>query len=121
MLYPTLNQPLMFLILICVGLLSGLIFDFFNILIALLGKDKSVKIFFNFLSVIFSFVILFISNLYFNFGQFRMYVLFVFIVAFYVQRVFSKILWTKVIKKCYNQNRGKRKCRIGWIKRKSER
>ncbi len=102
MLYPTLNQPLMFLLLIIAGLASGVIFDILNMVVTLLGNDKYSHHFFNFLSVLFSFALLFVINLKFNYGQFRIYVLAIFIASFLLERLISKILWTKLIKKCYS-------------------
>ncbi len=102
MLYPTLNQPLMFLLLLLAGFASGIIFDIFNIIVTALGNDKYSHHFFNFLSVLFSFALVFIVNLKFNYGQFRIYVIAIFLVSFLLERVISKFLWTKLIKKCYS-------------------
>ncbi len=55
MLYPTLNQPLMFLLLICAGLASGIIFDLLNLVCNLVREDRFSKIFFDFLSVLLAF------------------------------------------------------------------
>ncbi len=102
MLYPTLNQPLMFILLLLAGLASGVIFDVLNLIIGLLGSDKYVRHFFNFLSVVLSFAILFIVNLKFNYGQYRSYVLIIFLISFCFERFLSRFLWTKLIKKCYS-------------------
>ncbi len=110
MLYPTLNQPLVFFIIFLVGLASGFFFDIANIL-SFLSKDKFAKIFFDFLAVIFSFFALFYSNLTVNYGQFRVYILFVFLFALILQRFLSKILWTKCIKRWYNKTKEKANAR----------
>ncbi len=102
MLYPTLNQPLMFLLLIITGFVCGVIFDLFNIIVSLLGNDKYSRHFFSFLSVLFSFAILFIVNLKFNYGQFRLYIIAITLISFFLERLISKFLWTKLIKKCYS-------------------
>lgn len=102
MLYPTLNQPLMFLLLVVVGFIGGVIFDIFNIITTMLGNDKYSHHFFNFLAVLVSFALLFIVNLKFNYGQFRLYVIAIFLAGFFLERVISKFLWTKLIKKCYS-------------------
>jgi hypothetical protein len=102
MLYPTLNQPLIFLLTILVGLASGVIFDICKILCLLSGGDKYSRHIFDFLAVAVSFALLFICNLKFNLGQFRLYVVVAFLISFSVQRIFSKFLWTKVKEKCYN-------------------
>ena len=102
MLYPTTNQPLMLLALAICGLVSGLIFDIFILLCNLLKSEKYISHFFDFVGVIFSFSLLFIVNLFLNFGEFRAYILPMFFVGFILQKLISKFLWTKVIKKCYN-------------------
>lgn len=108
MLYPTLSQPLVFLVVFASGLAGGVIFDIFRCLTFLSGNDKYSKILFDFLSVIFSFALLFIVNLRINYGQFRVYVVLSFLIALYLERLFSKFLWTKCIKRCYNRFKEKR-------------
>ena len=103
MLYPTLNQPLMFVLLLVAGFLAGLIFDIFNLISTLLGNDKITTNFFSFLSVLFSFALLFLTNLIFNYGQYRLYVLLIFLAAFLLERLISRFLWTKLVKKCYSK------------------
>ena len=108
MLYPTLNQPVIFIVIFAVGLSSGLLFDIARILTYLSGNDKYSKGLFDFLAVIFSFGILFYSNLAVNYGQFRVYVVITFLLALFFERLLSKILWTKCIKRCYNNFKEKR-------------
>lgn len=112
MLYPTLNQPLVLLIIFIVGLLSGLIFDIARLLTTASGGDKWSKNIFEFLAVIFSFAILFFANLTFNLGQFRLYVLAIFLVSFALERFISKILWTKLLLKWYTSIMKRRKGKI---------
>ena len=102
MLYPTLSQPLGFLVIALTGLMSGALFDLFGFLAFASGNDKHSKIFFDFLATIFSFVLLFLVNLQVNYGQFRLFVLLAFFLGFVLQRFLSKILWTKCVKKWYN-------------------
>jgi len=113
-LYPTLNQPIILLVVFVSGLASGLIFDIFKIIVLLSGNDKITKHFFDFLATMFSFLLLFFVNLYFNFGQFRLYVIIVFLISFTLQRLFSKFLWTKLLSKWYSsiarrKKRGRKK------------
>lgn len=108
MLYPTLNQPLVLLIIFLVGLGCGLIFDIARILTTLSGNDRWSGYIFDFLATILSFVILFFANLYVNLGQFRLYVVAIFLVSFSIERLFSKFLWTKLLAKWYT-NIAKRK------------
>lgn len=101
MLYPTLNQPLVLLIIFLVGLFCGLIFDIARILTTISGGDRWSRNIFDFVAVVFSFGVLFFANLYVNLGQFRIYVIIVFLISFGLQRLFSKILWTKLLSKWY--------------------
>lgn len=89
MLYPTLNQPIVMLVMFFVGFASGFLFDFAFLLKKSLKDLKATNIFFDFLACIFSFVIFFVTNLYINYGQFRIYVVVVFIFACLLQRVLS--------------------------------
>ena len=111
MLYPTLNQPFMFLLLICAGLASGIIFDLLNLVCNLVREDRFSKIFFDFLSVLLAFSLVFIVNLLFNYGQFRVYVIIVFILSLFTERAISKFLWTKLVEKCYSKISKRRKAR----------
>ena len=103
MLYPTLNQPLVFLIIFLVGLGCGLVFDVARILTTLSGGDNFSRHLFDFVATILSFGTLFIANLKVNLGQFRLYVIAVFLISFSLQRFVSKILWTKLLLKCYTR------------------
>ena len=111
MLYPTLSQPIVFLVILCAGIIGGIIFDIFKILTFLSGNDKYSKIFFDFLATIFSFGILFVINLQINYGQFRIFIIITFLFALILERFLSKILWTKCIKKWYNSFKEKKNAR----------
>ena len=89
MLYPTLNQPIVMLVIFFAGFASGFLFDFALLLKKGLNNIKLVNVFFDFLACIFSFVIYFVANLYINYGQFRVFVVAVFIIACLLQRVLS--------------------------------
>ena len=112
MLYPTLNQPLVLLIIFLVGLICGLIFDIAKILTTLSGGDKWSLHIFDFIATIICFLLLFFANLKFNLGQFRLYVLGVFLISFALQRYFSKFLWTKLLSKWYTSITKRRKIKI---------
>ena len=103
MLYPTLIQPLVILMVFLAGLFSGLVFNLSKILAFLSGNDKYSKNIFDFLAMIFSFTVLFFVNLKFNYGQFRLYVLGVFLLSLIFEQFLSRVLWTKAISKCYNK------------------
>lgn len=101
MLYPTLNQPLVIVVMLAVGFASGLIFDIGRILSSILDGQKFSRHFFDFLSVLFSSFLLVKANLSVNYGQFRIYVFIVFLISLILERFLSKILWTKLLSKCY--------------------
>ena len=107
MLYPTLNQPIVMLVMFFVGFASGFLFDFAFLLKKSLKDLKATNIFFDFLACIFSFVIFFVTNLYINYGQFRIYVVVVFIFACLLQRVLSKQLIQSFKKMVAKQKRKK--------------
>ena len=102
MLYPTLNQPLIILFVFLAGLFSGTFFDLARILTLLFGKSKIFKHINEFFATILSCLSLFFVNLRWNYGQFRVYVLLVFLTSFALERIFVSFLWTKLLKKWYN-------------------
>lgn len=103
MLYPTLNQPLVVLVIFIVAVASGVILDLARILSNFVGGQKFSRHFFDFLAVIFSFFLLEMANLKVNYGQFRIYVIVVFLVGLFLERILSKFLWTKLLSKCYTK------------------
>lgn len=107
MLYTALSQPLVFLLTFLAGIAGGVLFDVFKTLTFLSGNDKYSKVFFDFLATLFAFSLLYIVNLNINYGQFRIYVLVAFLLALFCERLLSKFLWTKCIKRCYNRLREK--------------
>lgn len=109
MLYPTSNQPLVLGALFLCGLFSGVIFDFFKILSTLTRNDKFAIHFFDFVATIFSCLLLFFTNLWLNYGQFRIYVVVVYLLSFSLERILSKFFWTKLLSKWYSNitTRGK--------------
>lgn len=111
MLYPTLNQPLVVLIIFIVGLASGLIFDVARILTTISGEKWSKHIF-DFVATILAFLVLYFTNLSINLGQFRIYVLGIFLISFALERFISKILWTKLLLKWYTKTMNRRKTKI---------
>ena len=103
MLYPTLNQPLVIVVLIVTGFFSGIILDACRLLSSLNRSQKLSRHFFDFIAVLFSFFLLEMANLKVNYGQFRLYVFAVFLCGLALERILSKFLWTKLISKCYTR------------------
>lgn len=121
MLYPTLNQPAVIFAMLGVGLVSGLLIDGGRILAWLTGEGSFARHFFDFIALFFSCGLLIFVNLMVNYGQFRIYVFVIFILSLMLERFLSKILWTKLISKCYTNVVAKREKitkRISWKKRK---
>lgn len=102
MLYPTLNQPLVIIMMLIAGFASGIVFDVCRILTTLSGNDRLSKHLFDFIATILSFAILFLNNLHFNYGQFRVYVVAIFLLSFWIERKLVQKLWTKLLQKWYS-------------------
>ena len=62
MLYETLNQPLICLILLLVGFLSGFIYDISNFILFLCKNNFVIKIILDFISTILCFAFIFNAN-----------------------------------------------------------
>lgn len=101
-LYPTLNQPLILLAIFLIGILGGLLLDVARLCSSLLGNLKFIRYIFEFSAVVISMLALFIANLNLNYGSFRIYVVAVFLLSFVLERILSKILWTKLLSKWYS-------------------
>ncbi|MBE7073507.1 MAG: hypothetical protein E7379_00170 [Clostridiales bacterium] len=102
LLYQSQNQPLIIVMISLAGVVSGFLFDFARILTLFFGKGKIAKHFFDFCATAVSVLVLFLTNLHFNYGRFRLYVLLIFIICFALQRFFISFLWTKLLKKWYS-------------------
>ena len=111
MLYPTLSQPLVFLVVLCAGIVGGLIFDIFRLLAFLSGNDKYSKTFFDFFATILSVFLCFYINLQINYGQFRIFVVLTFVFGILAEQLLSKILFTKYKKKWYNKLKERKNAR----------
>lgn len=102
MLYPTLNQPLVIVMMLIAGFVAGLFFDICRLIALLTRKDKAAKHIMDFVATITAVVILYLNNLHFNYGQIRLYVVILFVLSFYLQRKLSQKLWTKLLQKWYS-------------------
>ena len=83
------------------GFVSGIIFDVFHLLTSLSGGDKVSRHIFDFVAVLVSGAILFLNNLHFDYGQFRVYVIVLFLTSFIFERKLAQKLWTKLLEKWY--------------------
>lgn len=102
MLYETLNQPIICIILIMVGFLSGFIYDLSNYIIFLCNNNKVIKHFFDFLATILAFLIFYFTILKIDFGNVRFYHVIIFLIFLILQRITLGKLIAKTIQICYN-------------------
>ncbi len=111
MLYETLSQPSIFLWMSIGGLLSGLLFDFVNILSFLLNNKRVIKQILLFLSTFLLFFNVFFLNLKLNYGQFRLFSILGFGISFCIERFLMSNFLAKPITKCYNTIKEKQNAR----------
>ncbi len=104
-LFETLSQPYILVWLIFSGFCSGFLFDITNTITFLCNNNKVVKNIFQALATISSFLILFFVNLNTNYGQFRIYVLVVFLLFLFLQRLTLGKLIAKTNVWCYTNFR----------------
>ena len=102
MLYQSLSQPLIIVMTAVAGLLGGATFDLARIFTLFFGARKITKHCFDFIATVVCAGLLFLTNLHFNYGQFRLFVLLIFLICFAFERFFSSFLWTKLLKKWYS-------------------
>ncbi|MBO5394865.1 MAG: spore cortex biosynthesis protein YabQ [Clostridia bacterium] len=102
MLYPTLNQPLIIVMMLLAGFACGIVFDVCRILTLLSGNDKVSKHIFDFIATLISCAVLYLNNLHFNYGRFRLYVIALFLISFALERKLVQKLWTKLLQKWYS-------------------
>lgn len=105
LLYETLSQPAIFFVVFSIGLVSGLLFDLKSYITFLCASNKIVSVLLDVLTTLIVFVILFLSNLYFNYGEFRFYVIFAFFAGLLIERVTLGIFVAKICSWCYNKFR----------------
>lgn len=100
-LFESANQWLSFLFLLLIGFASGFIFDASKYVCFLLNKNKIAEAILDCVSVVFCGIILFVSILFINFGLFRFYLLFAFVIGLFLQRFTIGKMIAKVASVCY--------------------
>ena len=108
MLYETLSQPFILLILSAIGIFCGIIFDFKNILIYFFKKNKIISQILLFFSILLIFFIFYFTNLIINFGEIRFFSIYIFCLAFAIERFFVNNFLANNVAKCYNKFKEKR-------------
>ena len=101
-LYETLNQPLIFLIIFCAGFVSGLVFDASKYLTFLFNNNKIFQKIFDVVAVAFCGFVFFVCLLYLNFGEFRFYILLGFVLGILIERFSLGLIVAKICAVCYN-------------------
>ena len=113
MLYPTLSQPFVALCIFITSFLSGFLFDIANLALLAFKQNKIIKNIFYAISTFFATFLLFLTNFYTNYGQFRFFIVVIFIGSIVLQRFIIGKPLSKLYSICYNKyiknlNRGKR-------------
>lgn len=103
MLYPTINQGMVFVYIFICGTCCGLLFDIINILLPFFNENKIIKHIFQFFATFLSILALFLTNLYVNFGQFRFYVIASYIFAIVLERTIIGKLILHIVKKVHQK------------------
>lgn len=101
-LYETLNQPLIFLIIFCAGFVSGLVFDASKYLTFLFNNNKIFQKIFDVVAVALCGFVFFVCLLYLNFGEFRFYILLGFVLGILIERFSLGLIVAKICHVCYN-------------------
>lgn len=102
LLYETLSQPLIFLVVFGIGFGCGFVFDLRNYIHFLCNKNKIVGIVLDVISSIVCCLIFLLSVLNFNFGQVRFYLILSFILGLILQRFSLGYIIAKFFIWCYN-------------------
>mgnify|MGYP004733083889 CR=1 FL=1 len=102
MLYETLSQPLIVLILSAAGFASGAIFDAFAVVKFLCLNKKVISQIFDFFAMLFCSIVFYFLNLKLLFGEIRFYSLLCFFGFLILERITIGKLLEKFFTLCYN-------------------
>lgn len=103
MLYPTVGQGSVFLILLVSGIICAVIFDANNLVTFLCNKNKVVKIILDFICAVLCGAAYFFMVLKFNYGEQRMFTLLAFLLGLTAERCSLGILLAKSLPWCYDK------------------
>ena len=117
LLYETLSQPLVFLVVFAIGFGSGFVFDLRNYIHFLCNKNKVVSVVLDVVATVVCCLVFLFAILNFNFGEMRLYLILAFILGLLLQRfslgyIIAKffVWWYNVLKKVVSKiNYGKPK------------
>lgn len=102
MLFETLSQPKLLVILFLIGFLSGFVFDIINFIKFACNNNKITNIIFDFIGTLIDFAILFLTNLEINYGELRFFAISIFFIGFSLQRFTLGKILAKFFLWCYN-------------------
>ncbi len=109
-------QPYILVFLLFIGILIGLFYEVLNLIFHLFKRNIIIRALLDTIFVFTAFIVFFASNLYCNFGEFRLYTIFVYIAGFILTRVslgfllanFYNLVYTKIVgkerQKCQKRN-----------------
>lgn len=104
-LFETLSQPLIFLVIFSTGVGSGLVYDLRNYINFLCAKNKVIAVILDILATLIACSILFLVNLKINFGQFRFYIPLAFFSGLILERYTLGLFVAKICSWCYTNFR----------------
>ena len=107
MLYEALSQPMIFVWMAVGGFFSGFLFDVKNILLAFFHKNKVLSQILLFFAAFLALFLCFFFNLKTNYGEFRIFPILGFGLAFVIERYFVQNFLAKPAAKCYTIFKGK--------------
>lgn len=118
MLYETLKQPSLLIAFIIAGICSGIIFDIGNFIKFLFSNKKFPSIIIDIIQTSFIIFVEFIINLKYNYGQIRLFPIFIFLIFFTIERLTLGKIVAKFYSSCYN-NLIKLICKM-WRKKQND-
>lgn len=101
LLFETLSQPLVFLILFGIGFLCGFLFDLEKYVLFLVNKNKVIEIVLDVFLTFSTCFSLYLSVVRFYFGELRVFLIIAFSLGLFVQRISLGRLIAKSFEKCY--------------------
>lgn len=117
MLYSTLVQPSTFFNLSAFGFLAGVVFFIFIFLIKKVSKFRLLNYFLHFFAYLFAFFCFFLSNLIFNFGEYRLFSFVAFFVSFFISNFFASKILCDFVFRWYNKTKVKIDEKVGNTKK----
>lgn len=103
MLYETLSHPKLFIFFLFCGLLGGIVFDIINFIKFLFCNKKITNFIFDIVETLFCLLLIFYTNLKFNYGLLRLFPILIFLISFSIERYTLGKIIAKIYLSCYNK------------------